>query len=708
MHRSAPLVASTFLPLLLLASLPAQTAQQVAVQVTATAQTSPPAITLAWPSDAGATAWFVRRRSPGSLAWGSAVVVAGGGTATTHTDAGIALGQRYEYWVQRSGTVAGNGFLTAGVEAAAIEDRGALVLLVDAGKVASLGVRLDRLIEDLTGDGYRVLRHDVAAGTSVPAVKALVVADFAAFPGQVTTVFVLGHVAVPYSGLMAPDGHVPDHYGAWPADLYYGELNGVWTDTTVNVTAPSRPENRNVPGDGKFDQTSIPSDVDLAVGRVDFANMPAFAAGEDALLAAYLDKDHDWRHKVFTADVQAVIDDNFGYFGGEAFAASGWRAFSALVGPANVVAADYFTTLNVPTGPGHVWSYGCGGGSYTSAGGIGTTTDFTTSQNRGVFTMLFGSYFGDWDSTDNFLRAPLCTGWTLASVWAGRPHWQFHPMGLGGSLGQCARLSQNDSTAAGFSARSVHIALMGDPTLREHPLAPPTGVVVTDAWPQANLQWTASADAVVGYHVYRSASASGPFTRLTTAPIAGTAFVDPAALSGPATYLVRAIRLEATPTGSYWNLSQGTFAGATLPTAAASHANFGSGCHGLSLAAAPAPVSTPTDGTMLTYTVSGLPEYVAGSGVYVGLTIVSPQANLAGTPLDTLGMPNCSLWVGSLDIVTGFAGTSPQQSTQFALPAGLPGGFEFFATAAALVEPGTLNAFGAATADGVRSFVNNY
>lgn len=559
----------------------AQSAQQSAVQVTATVAASPPAISFTWPADATATGYTVARRAAGATAWGGLVTIPGGGTATSWTDTNVAVGARYEYWFRKTGNPAARGFLTAGIEADPIEDRGHLVLLVDATQAAALGARLDRLVQDLVGDGWTVLRHDVSPTEPVPAVKARIAAEAAAHPGQVRAVFLLGRIPVPYSGWIAPDGH-NDHAGAWAADVYYGELDGPWTDTTVNTTTASRPQNRNVPGDGKFDQSSIPSDVDLAVGRVDFANMPAFAVGETALLQQYLDKDHDYRHRVFAVDQRAVIDDNFGWFSGEAFAGSGWRNFTALVGPANIVSADYFTTLNTAGGNGYVWSYGCGGGSYTSAGGIGSTASFAQSQNRNVFTMLFGSYFGDWDSTDNFLRAPLCSGWTLANAWAGRPHWSFHPMALGETLGYSTRLSQNDTTAGGYGGRWIHIALMGDPTLRQHVIAPPGSVAVADLWPQAVVSWTPSADPVAGYHVYRAPTPRGPFTRLTAAAVAGTNWTDPAPLQGYATYMVRALRLQTTPAGSYWNLSQGAFATECLPSQAAAHTSYGQGCYLLS------------------------------------------------------------------------------------------------------------------------------
>jgi hypothetical protein len=684
----------------------AQTAASAAIPI-AVDYSNPPAITFSWPADATATGYTVARRFLGTTAWGVTITIPGAGATTSWTDSTVVLGVRFEYLFNKNGSPAAKTLLAVGLDAPLIDSRGIVVLLVDDTEAGPLGVRLDRLQQDLAGDGWIVQRHDVSPVQSVPSVKALIAADVAANPTQVKAVFLLGRVPVPYSGSLAPDGH-PDHQGCWPADVYYGELDGPWTDTSVNITTATRLENRNVPGDGKFDQTTIPSDVDLAVGRVDLANMPAFALSETQLLQQYLDKDHDYRHKVFAADQRAVIDDNFGWFGGEAFAASGWRNFAALLGPANITQADYFATLDTTSGGGYVWSYGCGGGTYTSAGGIGATTDFATSHNRCVFTMLFGSYFGDWDSTDNFLRAPLCQGWTLADVWAGRPHWSFHTMAMGDTIGACARLSQNDTIAGGFGQRYVHLALMGDPTLRQHVVAPPANVAIADAWPQANVTWTASSDPVAGYHVYRASAPAGAFARLTTNPVAATSFTDPSALAGSSTYQVRAVRLETTPTGTYWNASQGAFASTSLPTQAAAHTIYGAGCSGLALAASPPPVSTTASGTLVTYTVSNVPEAAPSSGVYLGLTIVSLTQDAAGTPLASLGMPGCSLWVGALDLTTAFVGSSPTQTTGFQIPAAVPGGTRVFATAVALVTPGTINAFGAVTSNGVASFVNNF
>ena len=140
-------------------------------------------------------------------------------------------------------------------------------------------------------------------------------------------------------------------------------------------------------------------------GRVDFANLPSFPQGERELLRQYLEKDHRFRHRLFTVRPQGLIVDNLGLLSGQKPALNGWRNFSALFGPTNILeGGDWFGTL--AAAGGCLWGYGrCGAGTFTSAAGIGISTDFVTQDPPVVFTLFFGSYFGDWDSPDNFLRA---------------------------------------------------------------------------------------------------------------------------------------------------------------------------------------------------------------------------------------------------------------------------------------------------------------
>jgi hypothetical protein len=461
------------------------------------------------------------------------------------------------------------GHIFAGIGYIPPEDWGTVLLLVDEPVADSLVAELDRMELDLIREGYGVCRRDIADDTPVTDVKDLIVTECQSDP-TITTLFLFGNIAVPYSGDVR--GAHANHYGAWPADLYYGELEGTWTDSTVNNTTASRPENHNVPGDGKFDQTFLPSDVDLQVGRVDLSRLPAFAESEVELLRRYLDKNHAFRTGGFDLYRRGLIDDNVGEGGGTAYACTGWRNFTALFGSPATRARDWITILETD---GYLCAYGCGPGSYTSCGGVVTTTDFATRTLYGVFTMLMGSYFGDWDNPGNLMRASLgSAGYALTCCWAGRPTWHFHHMALGYPIGYSTRLTQNNHTlyTIGYGGRQIHIALMGDPTLKMHVVKSP-GILALEELPAGgvSLTWTPPDDSVAGYHVYRSEDIQGGFARLNPALIVDTTYVDGAPISCREIYMVRAVKLESTASGTYFNLSPGVIdsvdvtAGVDLP-----------------------------------------------------------------------------------------------------------------------------------------------
>ena len=392
--------------------------------------------------------------------------------------------------------------------------------------------------------------------------KATIVGEYLAEPEGVTAVLLLGHVPVPYSGDFAPDGHSA-HKGAWPADAYYGDMNRAWSDEIANDSAAADSRNWNTPHDGKFDQTTLPSLVELQVGRVDMANMLSLAETETELLRQYLNKNHRFRHALIATQMRALIDDQLSN-SVEAFAANGWRSFSSLFRSSNVSTGSWFSELSQQS---ELWAYGCGPGTYTSAGTI-DLRQFSGAKSDAVFTALFGSYFGDWDATDSLLRAPLANaGSGLTCAWAGRPFWHFHQIGHGHTIGCCTRVAQNNSGRypANANPRGVHIALMGDPTLRLHPVARPCNLTATRAGQLgARLSWSASPAAVASYHTYRAAGPDGAFARLNSFLVTATTFEDRSPLRD-GVYMIRAVKLQETSGGTYWNASQGIFADLDLP-----------------------------------------------------------------------------------------------------------------------------------------------
>lgn len=537
-----------------------------AVMVSAQVQASPAQIQLRWSADANATGYAISRRSGNS--WSQVALI--GGASTSWTDTSVAVGQAYEYRVVKSTSVGytGTGYLLAGIQAPYAENRGKAILLVDNTFSSSLAAELSRLEWDLAGDGWTVLRRDVSRADSVPNIKNVIRSLYNADPSNTKAVFLLGHIPVPYSGNFNPDGH-PDHQGAWPADVYYGDMDGNWSDSSAYSSGATRPANQNAPGDGKFDQSEMPSAAEIAVGRVDFYNMTCYAnktpsRSELDLMRAYLNKDHNFRHRVFTVARRGLVCDNFGERGGEAFASSGWRNFGAFFGAENVTSVGGWQYFPAVTSQDYLWSYGTGGGGWYTCDGVGSSDDFARNEIRSVFTMYLGSYFGDWDNESAFLRAPLGSGYCLTTSWAGRPHWFYHHMGLGESIGVSTILSQNNGFTGlydrqNYGTRGVHVALLGDPTLRMHPVIPPSNLRGTAAGSSMQLSWNASTDTdLVGYHVYRGAGPASAFTRLTSSPLGSTSFTDNGYSSG-AVYMVRAIKLEKSGGGTYYNPSQGVF-----------------------------------------------------------------------------------------------------------------------------------------------------
>jgi hypothetical protein len=437
-------------------------------------------------------------------------------------------------------------------------------MLVDSTFTDSCSAKLYRLERDISGDGWAVIRHDLSRNLGDTDIRTVISNDYAA-NADARAVLILGHLAVPYAGDLNPDGH-PDHLGAWPADVYYGAIGGPWTDTSVNDVSAGYVANYNVPGDGKWDQTIIMSPAVLQVSRVDFYNMPLFNKTEVQMMNTYLDKDHVYKMDSLPMNRRALVNDNFGVFGGEAFAANGYRNFSSLLGRDSVQSIPFVATLNDSS---YQWAYGCGGGWFQGAGGVGSTTDFTTNNVNAIFTMLFGSYFGDWNVQNNFLRSPLCANVpALTCCWAGRPNWFFHHMAMGENIGYSTALTQNNMGLyfpTNYGAQWVHVALMGDLTLRSDYIKLPSNMTISaPANHGAYISWNASPDVnVAGYYVYRSTSLFGTYNKISPM-LTGLTFHDTVGTSGLVYYMVRPVKLVTNNSGSYYNLGVGITDTATV------------------------------------------------------------------------------------------------------------------------------------------------
>jgi hypothetical protein len=477
-----------------------------------------------------------------------------------YTDTGLIPGTAYEYTLYRPTFTNGSTSMgrqavqtVVSIDAPLRDYRGTVLLVVDNTLPVEFASELALLELDLAGDGWKVQRLEFAPhglGTHQN-LKAAILSARAADPG-INALYLFGRLPIARSGLIAPDGHSPTR--AHETDHYYADLDGVWTDTTKNVSASGSAENENIPGDGKFDQDTMPSQTELMTGRVDFSAMKSFRKTEREYLRDYIQKSHAWRHGLHSVPTRALWNSD--YLDLERI------SLQSTLGKSNITLASFQPTLKtVP----HLWAVDFG--DYTGT----SETSYGATDNQAVFTINFGSYKQMWARSDNPMRALLAQAdWGLTSVWGGRPNMFFHPMAAGRSIGFATRQTQNiDYTNPSYFflfrpfARSITADLMGDPTLRQHPVTAPTSLTVTPSPGAATLNWQALADpARTGFHIYRSTERLGAYTRLTATPLPAnsTSFTDAARPAGEVFYQLRAIALTTVYTGTYLDQSQALFA----------------------------------------------------------------------------------------------------------------------------------------------------
>ncbi len=529
-----------------------------------TVEASPPSVTLQT-LQSSFIGMRLKRRLLGDTDWNFTLVTLPG-SVQSYRDSTVQSGKVYEYNLvplQDYGYEAEqlSVILTAVVGQPPVqlravqEQRGIIALLIDADLSAEISIEVRRLAQDLVGDGWQVIQHIVPRSTPVPEVKALLRNIYQQHGASFKSAMLLGHLPVPFSGATAWDGHQVEHSNAWSTDRYYTDLDGNWSDINdayagsldVYTEVSPRFAGRNFPNDGRFDEGQTPSAQEISVGRVDFYNLPAFLPKSEAyLLKEYLNKNHRYRQGELQVPKRAV----------------GFDYGNPWTDPGDMVRdlASYFGKDRAYLGDPFAFAEGPAGGSYLagkfSDAGFYQGMHHSQFQSRViagkdikiVFMELFGSYFGDFDVSDNFLRAALASGsHTLATIYRINQI-KLDPLYLGDTIGDCANTTD-----------LVYVNLQGDPSLRIQQVKPVRNLRGAINAGRLELSWAPATDLNYGYHVYQSSNSEGPFVRLTTEPITASTFDVGAATSSTSTYMVRTVSLETFGRGSFFNLSQGSF-----------------------------------------------------------------------------------------------------------------------------------------------------
>ncbi|MGE9290972.1 MAG: Ig-like domain-containing protein, partial [Puniceicoccales bacterium] len=351
----------------------------------------------------------------------------------------------------------------------------------------------------------------------------------------------------------------PDGHGSHPheTDLFYGDIDGQWDDTndSGNYTA----------GDGIYDESYYPSEIDLRTGRVTFHNMPSYQKNEVEYLRDYIHKEHAYRYLHRSVSYQNYVGDEYYLYATNA-------SLKPMVGEGNWTDSGTLDTI-------------IGDESYLVAVGQRTGSWDTARDGfqKAIFTACFRSHILQWWDTDNHMRGMLAQpDWGLTALWGARPAWYLHKLAAGRTIGQAALETQNDllNSSAWFmdgqyepgrdyeffsdsvDAAYVSNNLIGDPTVRIAHVEPVHNLGIQQAGSGSiELTWDASpAPDLIGYHVYQSSDRLGPYARLTSDPISDEFFSASAASGEDTWFQVRAVANVTVPTGVYEEQSHGHFA----------------------------------------------------------------------------------------------------------------------------------------------------
>jgi len=540
----------------------------------------------------------VYRRIYGETTWGAALTTSTGADSESYTDTGVTPGVIYEYAAKKVG-VEDYGYITAGIDVDEAGPRGTLILVVAENIVTGNEARLQTLLEDLVGDGWKVrtimtpVFTDNAFTFDNNGSNGMYSYDYARElrnqirgiyeqESDAKMIYFLGHTPFAQSGLSVshPDGH--GSRTSYVTDFFYADMDGVWTDNSNSNPSPgtggelSLP---NLPGDGIYDPSQMPGHLELAFGRVDpinCGNGNSVYSGEShaETVAKYLDKSHAYKsYEPFgQAGSEALIGrraiirhKNAGQNGATALGAQ----FMAIFGLHNM--EDFHQNSGD-------YQYLVDNGPYLY---YGQNTQGPTGEapgEKGAHRFGMQSWWGDWFSrTGSRVNIFGAENMSLTWIYSGRFDTQFllFPMGMNKTYGEALQLSANYEWEEYFTGslngssfwerREFLRNLVGDPTLRMFPVPPAQNLTATPNGNAVDLAWDAPVDLTefVEYRVYRSDRLLGDFTEIATG-LTTTAFTDTAAPAGPKVYMVQAIHDVSTGSGNFLNNSQGVFANVGL------------------------------------------------------------------------------------------------------------------------------------------------
>ncbi len=435
-------------------------------------------IDISWQNDSTSTKYIVAKRVSNDSLFTTIAELSGGANSFRDLDAT----EYQEYEVTKEFTFNEDEFTTKAYKEHCIdcnlveEEIKSLLILVDRTLSGNINPNLQRYINKLQNEGWNpiVQKVDRVEEFNPKAVinNKLLINQIYESAENLKAILILGRVAVPYSGDLAPDGHGDNdekpHKGAYPTDAYYADFDYQnWTDSSAENIKSAFDRQHNVVNDGKWDQSYIPGEVELSVGRVDFYNLPEFEESESELINRYLDKVIDYKTGKTKPNDKAILYDGFVDYQ-RGYAADGWNNLTTLYGRDKVTEMPVREELYNNR---YDMVFTCAPGDFNNIYLAIYYNELAANEYKATHNMIFGSYNVDWDSENNVHRSVLASeGYGLTSIWGTRPFNNYFQLGLGRTFGEVMRNTQNNIDEYEYPSTkyngSVHTFLMGDPTLK--------------------------------------------------------------------------------------------------------------------------------------------------------------------------------------------------------------------------------------------------
>jgi hypothetical protein len=525
----------------------------------------------------------VLRRQFGTSNW--TIMVNNLSAGTGHwIDNNVAQGQVWEYQIKRQNTwtYGGNNYDAIGYTMASLltdntNYKGQIILLVASDVPTNLATKYNRLKKEITADGYfvkeiitpRATNWD--SGNEVVTIKNKIKTIYTNAPiaDKPKLIFILGHVPLPRSGsttVTAPDEH-NENKGARGCDAYYADIDGVYTDTAIfNPGGLATPLAINIPGDFKWDQDFFPLDIEMAFGRVDFADITDVSTSETILLENYLDRLSNYKNVTTGCNMGDKTAFHFGYDNSN----DGSYRCLPNISTVNNVYQNYTGAIH------NQWVQNNGPFKmYMQNVSVPEIADWQTyGMNATVYTSDQSYWgFGDVPQANTIysrIRALLAVpSKCLVTLWTTTGVNMFHQSCTGSSFGESVKMIMNHNNANQYLPKPpqdydteawwnrTHFAYYGDPSINLYQIMPPSNASINAVGNDAVLQWSNSLDAkLIGYHIYESDSAVGKFTRISTSIITGNTFTIPNYQFGK-WYMVKAVASVTSGCGKFLQASLG-------------------------------------------------------------------------------------------------------------------------------------------------------